>query len=421
MSPSSLSIETTFLLDYITGPSAKVRDILNYGSLGISNSQVAGNVLAKRGATIIHTNPSFATPDINRGVTDNVIFPMQVDEQGKIINGAYVFTYTIRVTDEVLYKPTVGGGYVGVTAPGATPFVAITPTSLPPNWIADVLAIIATYSSKNVAFYNSSNVELARSPLLSVDETTGELTFNSVALASFATIAKIRIIGTNDYSKEFSYSFCNKSPQACMDSDPDCLRSQLTVSDKTPYPMNLNPSLTRVFTLQYPRYSNGTPVDTPVTTSDPTITIGPDIFSGNYTAAFETLMVYTQDDGLVVQDTITGYKEIPMNCKNTLCGLAPCINSLFDKQRKAEHEGSMNASALRLQVENVNAYLSQYNINLACRDTKKANKVMEQLSEYLEQECGCDCGCSDSSTTGEPQIIYATVTSSLTSNLITWN
>lgn len=419
MDASDIVIETQYLLDNTTGPVAKVTDDTDYAGLGIDASQVKGNVVAKYGSTIFHgdpDDPSWTAPDITRSLSDNVSFFLPLDTLEKVINAAYVFIYIIQVLAEdlfVLTPPNIG-------AAGAQTTTEIDATISVPNaaiinaWLTD-----PNKANLKVEFYVTGSLQ-ATSDLVSV--TTASVIFDSVYLgADWDIIDEVRIIGDSIYEKEFTYDFENATPEAVLAPEGSCLYSNLTVRDETNYPANLTSS-TRVLQIQYPRYLNGSPVADAEQTSIAALTIGPNIWTGNYTLSVNTQITYTQEDGLIVRDTVTGRVEYNMDCSNSLCSLAACISSLRSKWREASLNGSRNATNLKDQNDYVTYLVRDYNIAISCGNAANATAIANELGTYLRQECGCDCGCGDQTTQqGEPRIIYATLTSTVTSNLLSWN
>lgn len=415
MNPDIISITGTFLLDNTTGPAVNIKDTTNYSSGGITNSQVKGNVTGKYGATIFHQNDDFLDPDINRGVADNVTFLLPVDTAGKAINAAYTFIYAIKVLAEALFATS------DVNAPGATPFTTIQLSSYTQEIVDEINAIVAASNHSNVKirFLNGSTV-LATSNFTSCSN-LGVLSFASTATASFADIDGIQIIADAEYSNTFSYSFCNPTTVAKLDVVSDCLASQLTATDSTVYPGNLSELLDRELKIQYPRYADGTDTEAPVTTSDAAKTIGPNIWSGNYTVSLITQLNYTQSDDLNVQYTVTGYVEHNVDCSSSICGLAGCISTLRWKYQAAKREGSAYMAELREQNFEVSLMVNDYNIAMMCKNRTKMTAVISELTTYLRENTGCDCGCTTDQTTGEPTLIYATLSTDQTTNLISWN
>lgn len=411
MDPNLITISSTFILDNPSGPIDNVQDTTNYVGIGINNSQVKGNVVGKYGATIFHgnpTSPNWTTPDINRATSNNVSFALPVDSLGKVINTAYVFLYIIQILQENLL------GLTSDAAHGATAQTQIDVNVSAGN-IATINAILVdpTKANVNIAFYASSTLE-ATSQLVSVTDLGGgraRLFFASCSIPSFGSINNIKILADGIYQKEFDYTFCNITPKAELSVQGDFLRSQLNVRDVTNYPANLTSS-TRVLKINYPNYTNGTPTSAPVSTSQPTLTIGPNIYTGNYHTTLTTQILYTQTDSLIVQDTIIGFDDYPMNYNNTLCGLASCISSLRTQYRKAEFCGSANEGELFKQNFQVLLFVNDYSISVLCGNSAKAMEILQEISTYLRQNCGCNCGCEDDLTQqGEPRIIYAVIPS----------
>lgn len=416
MDLSVLTISPLYSLANTSGPITTIQDTTDYGSQGITNSQVKGNFTAKRGSLMFHDNDSYVTPDIDRGTTDEVSFFLPVVDpliaRPRVINGGYVYTYTIKVTDENLALSTV-------TAPGASPFTTLQMTS---GSLAAVVAIVQNALSvgTNVQVEVFAGVTSLGLRALSSCSNGGLLTFASMTSGSFASVTTVKVYATMVYDKDFTYSFCDVTPVGCLEAPWECLRSQMTVKDVTVYPANLSQAITRTITLQFPRYSNGTPVDTTLITSAAILTIGPDIWTGAYTINLSSILNWTQNDGLLITDTWTAAKPTIVVCTNSMCNLRGCINSVRVKYQEAARQGSQYAAELKEQNERVTYYWRDYTLALSCSDATGAQAILNELGDYLRTQCGCDCGCSDPGS-GEPMLIPATITSSVTTNLLMWS
>lgn len=427
MNPNIISIVPTFILDNITGPVVNVKDTTDYVGNGITNSQVKGNVVAKYGSTIFHGDPNnlnWTAPDITRSTSDNISFFLPLDSLMKVINAAYVFLYYVKVAADKLLNPNGFDYWLIDPPPVASPFTSIQIDTGAESQLAidKIIADLVDTNITNINIHFYAGASLLGSTTLTSCTSGGLLAFPSITIGGFAGISLIKLTGDTVNYKEFDYSFCNKTPKAVLDVTSDCLRSQLTAKDVTNYPANLSEPATRLLTVNYPRYSNSTPVSAPVSTTGAAITIGPDIFTGNYYITLSTLIKYTQDDGLKVRDTITGYVNQNISCSTSICGLASCISSLRTKWQEAVNSGSAQSAILFQQNFRVLLYMNDYNISITCRNTENATRIANELATFLRQEAGCNCGCGEDQTQqGEPKIIYATVTSSLTSNLLSWN
>lgn len=393
------SIKATFNLNDNT---VTVEDIFDYSAL--SYTSVFGNVTARLGNTIFHQNTNFdSSADIVIGTNTSVTFDLPVDGNGKIIPGSYSFSYAVKINGEVLIALAT------VTAPSGSPFTSIVlnPASQPS--IDAVQDNLDAGGVQVISFKNSGDVEVTTGV---PNSTSGSATigFPAVTTGAFATIAKVTVTATTTYTEEFVYAWvgCDTVDlNLCVSSN--CYTSQLTAIDATSYPSYI--TLSRTLVIQYPRLANGSPVLSPVTTTQSSKTIGPNIYTGNYTVSLEAAMTWVQDDGLYVAQTLTSYKEENVQCTNGLCGLSECINAYRVAYMTALSEGSRDLQKLQLQNQVILLYCNQIRIALDCNETEQATDLITALSAYMNTSNpslgGCSCGCGSSSGDyTEPTIIY---------------
>jgi hypothetical protein len=375
----------------------------NFDYSGIIASARYGNFRAKIGNSIFYQNTNFnGSADIVPPATSKQVnLPLQ---NGKPQTGSYEFKYSVQLVDEVLAYSNVSSGYMSVNAPGAATFTTIILTSAPPDFEAVVQALLDSGLSVECGFYNSGNTLLGQSEITSVN--TSDLVFDSITLASFATIAKIRIIGTNIYETTANYLFTEcPNVDVQLNVTTDCYRSQMTAADVTQYPANLT-SLTRTLQIQYPLLPNGSPVATTQTTNNSSLTIGPNIWTGGYTITLESAMTYVQSDSLTVIETITKYSNPNVQCDANLCKALECIESFRVKYMAAQKSGARDLSILAQQNINILLYCNSYQIAVQCQNTTLASQILSDLIEYMGAG-NCNCGCNDTrSDSDEPTEIF---------------
>ncbi len=403
MDSSIISIKATFELDNSAGPSVRIEDITDYASVGINPLDIKGNIRASYGSTVFHNGISWSTPDIDPNTSYSKTFLLPVDTNGKVINASYVFLYTVQVTGDVVYS--IGTNF---TPPGGATFSSIQLASVTTPVVNAINALLTNpdYSAVKVRFLDSGGATLGNTTNMLGCSVGGLITFASITLASFASIDTIVFTATSLNENSFSYSFCNKpiEPNLCVTSS--CYLAQVYVKDESVYPAYLTSSA-RTMIIQFPRKADGTPVDTAITTSAATYTVGPIIWSGNYTISLSTAYTYTQDDGLFVEDTLIAFSEHNVRCDNGLCELSGCISMLRWKYVEALKAGSKDAFELREQNFQVGLLCNEYIIASTCKNFDKAQASLKELSALLEQS-GCNCGCNTQDQ-GEPTIINPSI------------
>lgn len=393
------TFNTTFNLDDLE---AIVADTFNYNTLIYSAAY--GNVTAKQGNSIFHQNTDFDNnADIVIGTNSSVDIPLPT-QNGVPLSGSYRFIYNVLIEDEVLAYASTNSGFNTVNAPGAATFSTITLTSPPSDLEEVIVALLAAGLNVQVGLYDVGDGLIVQSNIVS--STGSVITFAQVTEANFANIAKVRIIGTNTYTKTSDYLF-NGCPNVDVQLNvtADCYRSQLTAADVTNYPANLT-TLTRELTIRYPLLSNGTPVASPSTTSDASLTVGPNIWTGGYTISLSSQMVYVQTDDLTVIETVIKYSNPNVQCDANLCKALECINGFRVKYMAAQKSGARNLGELMQQNLNILIYCNTYNIAVQCQNTTLASCILTELIEYMGVN-NCSCGCNDTrSDTAEPTEIF---------------
>jgi len=389
---------------------ARITDIFNYSV--ILRDAIYANVTAKYGNSIFHTNANYnSSADIVIGTNSFVDFDLPISDN-KILNATYTIIENVQIVNEVLYKPLISSGFFEATPPISSPFTTLIAPAIPTSqgqFKQDILAIIANYTDKKVSFYNSSHVRIGQANLTGVDITSDTtLIFESITLASFATIAYWRIEGTNIYTTTNTYTYTG-CPEVVgsIQAPPDCYRSQMLVQDCTKYPAGS--TLARTLTARYPNDINGNPVANPVTTSNASMTLGPNIWTGCYNITLSSIVNIAQEDGLLIENTVTAALYPNVQCDAGLCALSVCINKLLTKYLSALKIGSSQLRALEIDNIVISAYLNCIRLSLDCNDTTKAATLTSQLSAYMNNDAaseGCDCGCSGVTSNDLPTEIF---------------
>lgn len=399
---------------------ARITDIYNYSA--IIRDAIYANITAKLGNTPFHQNTDYDTnADIVIGT--NTFVDIDLPHTGLAIqNGLYTFIENVKIINEVLYRPLISSGYLSVTAPGSNNFTSILLTSPPGTFSDDIANLLATIDDVRVGFYNSSNVLLASAVITTYSEDS--LGFNAVALSSFATIAKIRIIGSNIYSTTKTYSWigCDVAT-ASLQATSDCYRSQLTVIDCTQYPSNA--TLARTLTVQYPSLANGSHVLPTIETSDASLVLGPNIWTGAYTITLSSVLNWTQtEDGLLIETIITGAIYPNVQCNFALCALATCIGNFRTKLLAARANGSKDLAALVSDNLIIGLYLDGIRLAIDCENSDTATRLISELIIFMGEgssTSGCNCGCSDQTNDVPTEIFPLFTTASTSGRLLPYN
>lgn len=381
---------------------ARITDLFNYSS--ILRDGIYANITAKIGNSIFHQNNNYnSTADIVIGTNTFIDFDLPSSAE-KVLRGSYELTENVKIVNEVLYNPS-NSGYVDVEAPDNNNFTFIRTSDLVAGFEAAVIALLATLQDVRVGFYNNSNNLLASTAI--TGHTDDTLSFDAVTLASYATITKIRILGTNIYTTThaYSYSGCPEIIPRLQDI-PDCYRSQMNITDCTVYPAGS--TLSRSLTARYP-LKNGVAVLPPETTSQPVLTLGPNIWTGGYTIDLVSIINVQQDDTLYIEQIIEDSKYPNVVCDAALCALTSCIGKFRSKLLEALRNGSRDLQALLTDNIVIGSYLDGIELATGCQDKEQATRLITGLSQYMGEGAlsdACSCGCSDASSQGPPTEIF---------------
>lgn len=400
MLKSAFTILTSFLLDYAPNePVSNVEDTTNYVAAGSANSKVSGIITAGYGSKIFYQDEDYDAPSINRSITDNINIDLPVNSQSQALLASYRYIYSIRMYDEVL------GSIKNATAPVASPFSTIALSGDSTNYVSAITTLLSqgAWGTIKVYFYNSSSVKLAEAVLTGAtygaSKTT--LTFNSTTYSGFASIAKVRIVSF--YSLTADYDYSQVFPTPALNAIPNYPASQLTVQDLTEYPASATID-SKLLTIQYPNLANGTPASAAVTSTDGSLTIGPNVFTGTYTCSIVTQMTFTETDGLVVRNTIYGFLYPSLQATDSLCGLSMCILNVRTRYKESFAVGNNSTFQLLNYVVLINFYISTYWMQIDCGNFTGASETLAQLLIALN-DADCNCSSSDN-TSGQPTEIW---------------
>ena len=373
----------------------RVTDTFNYS--GITASAIYGNVTAKIGNTIFHTNTNFnASADIVQGTNTYVDFDLPLNADGTIRETSYNFTYNVKIENE-----QIGTSSADVSADTFTT-IAI-PSN--PTLAASINALIASGVDCRARFNLGSTSGYA---ILSATATTIVIASTTIFGAGTGLNA-VTILSTSTSTTVKNYDFCDITPQTNLCVTSDCFFATVTAQDSTLYPANMTIA-SRVLTINWPRLANGNPVDTAVVTSDASKTIGPNIFTGGYLVTLSTALTWTQTDGLLVSNTVQGRSDYVVDCSGNICSAFNCIKAYMVRYQQAVALGSRELTQFTQQNFQILLYCNLYNIAIECQKTSDARDILIALGEYMSVNGitveGCDCGCSDSSTSStEPTLI----------------
>lgn len=365
-----------------TTKKGRIVDATNYTEEGIVLSQLSakglGNVISPTG-TIIVNGSSVGSPLVNlASSTTGAWFDLPLDSTGEILNGTYSFTYSLR------YAITAG-----------------------------TVDSVATTSTFVLEFTNAGRVLIAGDSLVTTGNTqtanNGTFTVSTAAFnegSDNSTIVVTQTTLVNEASPTGTYSFdvtrsafagdsytwngCNMvTLDVTTTYDCDSTQyGQLIVQDTTDY--NGQEITSRVISVWYPNGLNPAPTTDPETTTLSSLTVN-SLATGTWTYSLVSNITVTQTDGLVYTYSETKTAEFVVSCAGTLCGLTPCIASIYDKYQASYVLGQDSGLApLILNVLQLVTLAKEYKF---CGDTTNYAATVLQLETILDESGYCNCGC----------------------------
>lgn len=163
----------------------------------------------------------------------------------------------------------------------------------------------------------------------------------------------------------------------------------------------------RDLSLYYPAGLTPAPEDPFIVTDLSNITINV-LATGIYTCKLVVTASYVQNDGLVLDLTVTKIKQATVIAYTEMCGIQNCITKMLD--RHTSYLKSAKISPLQQYVDQVYGLYINAKEALACGDKGSYSNYVSQIYTILgtTEDCDtCSCGgscdsCSDSCGCGQP-------------------
>lgn len=186
------------------------------------------------------------------------------------------------------------------------------------------------------------------------------------------------------------------APVVSITQTVDCISPLFTSVDVTDYTVNgVAPTITRTHTLNYPFGSAGE--GSPLVSSAQTITTST-FYNGTQTTEISTILGYTFSDGLIVSDTVTGTKEILVDC-TFICSIYCCLRSLYNNR---ENNRGVNQIEFNKYSALFDEVMSTVEIAMQAIDCGKTTDVNGYLTTIKTiANCTDDCSCND----GTPSLV----------------
>lgn len=377
----------------VTSKQATVTDTYNYSTL--TYIAAYGNVTARLGNTIFHQTLGYdVNSDIVIGTNDSVTFDLPVSND-KVKSGSYTITYDVLIkyfTSDVSTPSTANIDYITVTPDN-------------PTMLSDIDDLLTAGNVLQIQFIDVDGNVLGTSTITETDG-VNVIFCEFINIPTYESIVGMNVIETGQVTKEYTFDNC-KVVTPSLTANINCAAAQITLQDTTVYPSYVA-TFTREMTLRYPRLADGSEVEAAVTTSNPSLTVGPYIWSGGYLFSLESTMSWTQADLLSVQQVATMDLNKDVQCDAALCKVSACLYSLWSKYVAAVKIGGVNTNDLFHQNFIAMGYVMNYQLQLGCGNTDAAALILTNLTTFLAQDGSteCNCGCGDSTNPTVPTKIY---------------
>lgn len=207
----------------------------------------------------------------------------------------------------------------------------------------------------------------------------------------------------------YNYSTCSQTLCLELDFTYDAFSTQYgsaTLADKTNYfGWTIE---NRNLQLFYPAGLEPAPEDNPISTNLSNISINV-LATGIYTCKLVVTSSYIQNDGLVLDVTLTKINQATVIAYTEMCGIQECIQTMLD--RHTAYLKSATVSPLQQYVDQVYGLYVMAKEALACGDKSTYSSYVSQIYTILghtQDSCGtCSCAgscdsCSDSCGCGQP-------------------
>jgi hypothetical protein len=220
--------------------------------------------------------------------------------------------------------------------------------------------------------------------------------------------------GVTVYQHTKEYVFDYVDPAIDIDVTSSCEYSTLTAKDNTDYDITSNgntyspASSTRTLTIQWP-ITSGQSDDT---TSDDSLTIGPNIYTGVYNAAVSTVLAYDLENWdatkppvnwITVQSTAVGEDFHEVNCDDCSCEFYNCLTALEQRYEDATSGEDLNlreAERLRKRINDVTFYYMLHQMAVRCG--LDSGEWCGKIKAIALEE---NCVCADDADTGSTEVI----------------
>lgn len=325
-----------------------------------------------------YNNVNYASPDIDiDNSTSSADLGSLPQVGGKVTNGLYNFTYTIKIEDMLQSHTVVSNNIAAKTFTVVGNIASLILDATAAGWeIVDNTTVSLTIVS--ATYSNQTGLTT-----VTIDETLTNLT----------NLAQFQFTVDRIFSKTFQQDYSYVSPENCIDVDIDDCCSSVTLTDNTAYLTGA--TVTRLHTVSYPK-GMVTPI-ADIESPLQTLTISP-IWTGTWTDVFTSEI--TGSNGIItIQDETRFVKDFKVSSSQGLCEVYSCITNMATKYASYLTTAPQKAIEMGKYINQASAAYMAYNIGKKCGEA--GYEVYLELIKTVADSCGCgcsDCGPCDDNT-----------------------
>jgi hypothetical protein len=356
------------------------QDVTDWAGQGISTADINGNieVIAPDGSVLYNntlTIPTAITGTAQGGTTTNITLAAGSSAVTDFFKNYYILA--------------TGGTGVGqvarISAYNGTTKVATFVTA-----VGVAFDATTTYKFvRNDIFIEANLTNQVPIQLLYVSGTTdlvqGNYTFNYTVYDTNAA---------QFYTSTLSYNLSFTFPTASITPEVSPFGLFVKATDVTIYAVNgITPSLSRVFTLNYPNTLN--PIPSPVTSNSSVVQTSVVYTGGVYGAVLATTATWVMNSLVNIIGLVTAAESIPVEIDNNLCNLQCCLRAALTRLNELQCNGYLNdAATLRQQlILGVGYYIAVQGAIFCGSGQAKVDEYVALFKSALN--CDDECSCSD--------------------------
>lgn len=358
-------------------------DTTDYASFGVDVNNMIGVLKATGPAGVFYNNTNFGDPDIDGQsslIKSGITLPL--DTESNIQAGGYVIRYTININE---FSQTGQVFTYNNTAKTIT---------IDGDWRTQYNA-----DDAQLQLYISGVPDAVLSPTdISYDSATDKTTITLASLALVDDPADLTIVVTYtlEVEKEFTYTYAHVDPEVKIEATANCDCAKFKSIDNTQY--GANESLTRTHTIIYPATSGQ-----PNYVSSAAEIILSTLWTKNYSVTISSVVTYLED-GLYVETTLVGQKDVEVKCDAGLCRISTCIKNVYELWLEYLSERHIQSERVGKVFFKILSNWMLYSTAKTCGDDDSMQTYLNEI-QRLSASCNCGCGCTDDNSKKSVQVV----------------